>query len=96
MEENMDDRQKWLELERVSIPFLKDCRARYTPSTVRSVERALRFLMERRPDLPFRPEDLLKDEEARWSRSTRKMLRHGIVLFGRWAERQYGFVVLQS
>lgn len=96
MEEHMDNQTKWQTLERAAIPYLKDCLAYHAPASVRLHERALEYLMQRRPELPFRPADLFEEDEARWSQSTRKRLLICIVRFGRWAERHTGMEVLRS
>ena len=96
MEENMDNQAKWQELERASIPYLKHCRATYTPKSVKSSVKAVAFLLRRRPDLPFQPEDLFTGRDAHWSPRVQKEIRQGIVHFGRWAEHRCSIVVLQS
>ena len=96
MEQKLTTEAQWQELQRASIPYLKECRVRYTPNAVRDIERAVSFLMQRRPDLPFRTDDLVAETEDRWSLLVRKRLHFGIEHFGRWAENRTGIVLLQS
>ena len=96
MKQNLDKQATWLALERASIPFMKDCYARYTPNDAKPFQRAVNMLIEQRPELPFRPEDFLAEQGLNWSPSTRKRLQYALERFGRWAEHRCDFEVLQS
>ena len=96
MEQNMTNEGQWQELQRASIPYLKECRVRYTPKAVRDIEQAVSFLVQRQPDLPFQAEEIVAETADRWSRLVRKRLLFGIKHFGRWAENRTGIVLLQS